>query len=183
MASLYELSAENQQLQVYLEDNGGELTPELEEAYFANEVALAGKVDSYADLINYNKRREAICDEQVKFFTGLKKQFNNTHKRLTDRMKQVLEIREENTGEKVLQGEFHKFYLQNVAATQDIDEELFFARFQAEMGEIKARFAQYGITVDFKADKTALKELYPKDGAVTPAGVVWNQGSKSLRMK
>lgn len=53
--SLYNITAEHRYLCAMLEESGGELTPEIEEALAINEQSLAVKAEAYAEIIaKYN---------------------------------------------------------------------------------------------------------------------------------
>ena len=80
--SLYDLSQEQLDIERALEDAGGELTPELEEALGNNAEALSHKIDSYSAILRKNEYMNEAIDAEIKRLQALKKTNANKVKSL-----------------------------------------------------------------------------------------------------
>ena len=67
-----------------LEDNGGELTPELEEKLQLNEEEVTRKVKNYVEYINKLKADKAVIKAEKDRLAALDKSKDNTIKSLTN---------------------------------------------------------------------------------------------------
>ena len=71
--SLYDLTQEQLDIERALEDAGGELTPELEEALGNNAEALSHKIDSYCAIMCKNEYMNVSIHAEIMRLQALKK--------------------------------------------------------------------------------------------------------------
>lgn len=99
--NLYELTCEQIEINRMLEENGGELTPELEEALLITEENLNQKAEGYCKAIAIYNGQAATLDEEIKRLTAKKKVAENAVARMKDALKatmQVLQLDKINAG-------------------------------------------------------------------------------------
>lgn len=99
--NLYELTIEQLEINRMLEENGGELTPELEEALLITEENLSQKAEGYCKAIAIYNGQAATLDEEIKRLTAKKKVAENAVTRMKDSLKatmQVLKLDKINAG-------------------------------------------------------------------------------------
>ena len=99
--NLYELTCEQIEINRMLEENGGELTPELEEALLITEENLNQKAEGYCKAIAIYNGQAATLDEEIKRLTAKKKVAENAVARMKDALKatmNVLELDKINAG-------------------------------------------------------------------------------------
>jgi hypothetical protein len=76
--TLYELSEQDRQLQEMLYENGGELTPEMEEMLKENRENFSAKIEGYNHIIRENEGFAAACDAEIKRLQDKKKRAQNS---------------------------------------------------------------------------------------------------------
>ena len=89
--SLYNISADFLNIISQLEDNGGELTPELEEALAINEANLVTKVEAYLEVIAKYKALAAEAAEREKQYAAYKRIATNVERSMRERLAYALE--------------------------------------------------------------------------------------------
>ena len=161
--NLYELTAEQARIEALLEENGGEITPEIEEALTLTAEALPRKVDGYGVLIRQFAAAEAACDAEIKRLQGLKKTAVNSQKGLKDRILYAMQ----SFGYDKLAGETTKFSTRASKAVE-IDEELLLDRYKAKVEEFVKTLPDW-LTLEVKVSKKAISDAYKATG-VTPEG-------------
>ena len=161
--NLYELTAEQARIEALLEENGGEITPEIEEALTLTAEALPRKVDGYGVLIRQFAATEAACDAEIKRLQGLKKTAVNSQKGLKDRILYAMQ----SFGYDKLAGETTKFSTRASKAVE-IDEELLLDRYKAKVEEFVKTLPDW-LTLEVKVSKKAISDAYKVTG-VTPEG-------------
>lgn len=149
--TLYALTAEMQAVENALIENGGELTPEIEETLGANEVALQNKADGIVKVIRRFETNEDALDAEIKRLTALKKTCTNARTRLKDYVRDCMVQHEVERIECPL----GKFSLRNTPVVE-LDED-FLDQFQAVKAKYCTELPDY-VEVDFKVSKTAIKE-------------------------
>ena len=113
--SLYEISDELQQIINYIEDSGGEINEEIEEALNISQEELEEKVDAYCNLIAMTNSDIECCKNEKKRINDLQ----NTRKNLVEKLKERLLKATETfgddgkSGNKVLTFPLHKLYTRN----------------------------------------------------------------------
>ena len=84
--TLYNISAEQQRINALLEETGGELTPEIEEALILNEQNFLTKADGYLESIAHYKMLAQAAAERIKQLQAYKRTAENIEERLRERL-------------------------------------------------------------------------------------------------
>ena len=122
--SLYEISDELQQIIDYIEDNGGEINEEIEEALNISQEELEEKVDAYCNLIAMTNSDIECCKNEKKRINDLQ----NTRKNLVEKLRSklldaVIQFGDDgNSGNKVLVLPLHKLFTKTRTSI-DVDVE------------------------------------------------------------
>ena len=90
--NLYELTCEQIEINRMLEENGGELTPELEQALIITEENLNQKAEGYCKAIAIYNGQAATLDEEIKRLTAKKKVAENAVARMKDALKATMNV-------------------------------------------------------------------------------------------
>lgn len=173
MATLYELTGQMAAIEEALEENGGELTPELEEVWQETAESLPKKVDGYNKVIANMTAYSKNIDAEIKRLQTLKKTADNSVKRVKEHLVDVMK----QWGIVKLEGSYCKMTLTTSTATE-VDEETVLAPYRSRLAKLDL---PDWITADLKVSKTALKDAF-KDKDVTPAGVSFVE-NQSLRIR
>lgn len=122
--SLFEISQEYQQLIWEIEDNGGELTPELEEALAVTDNNFREKLSNYRKLVASIESDVAACKEEAERIMSIRKTKENTVKRLKGTMLEaVLQFGDNGkSGNKVVELSDCKLFTRN-SRILELDEE------------------------------------------------------------
>lgn len=159
--TLYNIAAEELRICDMLEDNGGELTPEIEEALAINEENFVAKVDSYSEVIlSYKAKGEAIAN-RIKELTTMKRVCDNIEKRMKERLVWAMET----MGRDKVEVGFHKLSFRNSTAVNITDE---------------ANIPNQYIKVETSVDKMAIKRDLAAGIEVKGAELITN---KSLQIR
>lgn len=162
--SLYELTAEQQALEDALIENGGELTPELEEMLNANTEALAVKVDGYNKILRKFEGAETAIDAEIKRLTAMKRTAQNSQKSLKAHLLWAMK----NAGLEKLEGNLCKASLRHTTSLE-VDEEALLGTIAVKVAEWQRTLPSF-VTLTAKVSKTAIKDAYPKGVDVLPVG-------------
>jgi len=173
--TLFQLSADLVAIEDALWENGGELTPELEQAMQETEQSLAKKADGYYSLIHSFAYKKDAIKAEIDRLTKLKKVAENAEKRLKQHICDTMGM----FGIEKLEGNFVKFSRGKSTSTETNDEQLK-AAFASQIADLTDILPPY-LSVDIKVNKTALKE-YIKEEGITPAGVEFVE-NWSLRIR
>lgn len=173
METLFTLTEQMSLIEQTLDENGGELTPELEEQWVETEESLKQKIDNYNSLVRLFDYRSDNLAAEIKRLQALKKTTDNSKKRVVEHLKDVMEA----FGLTKLEGKLCKVSLSSSTSTE-VDEETVL---QPYLSRIEMLHLPEWITVDFKVSKTALKDAF-KDKDITPAGVSFVKNT-SLRFR
>lgn len=84
--NLYQITQEQLRINEMLEESGGELTPELEEALILNESNFITKAEGYIETIAKYKALAEAADVRIKQMQAYKKTAENIEKRLKERL-------------------------------------------------------------------------------------------------
>lgn len=88
--TLYTITEDQRLLNAMLEENGGELTPEIEEAMQITEDNLVAKAEAYgATISEYDAQAEA-CAAEIKRLMTYKKTCENVSKRMRERLSDAM---------------------------------------------------------------------------------------------
>jgi len=153
----------NEALVIYenLEENGGELTPEIEQALVINEKELQSKGIAYVELIGFTESYVSRVDEEIKRLQAIKKR--NTL--LVDNLKNRLLDAQQTFGD---------FTLGFTTITTRKSESI-------EVEDVNSLPKEYKvIKVTEQADKKALKDAIKSGKVIAGVTLVENQ---NLRIK
>lgn len=177
MESLFQLTGEQANIEALLEETGGELTPEIEEALKAVIAAIAAKVDAYTTLVRKFKSQSDVLAAEIKRLQALKKTADNSEKSL----KEYLQYAMEQNGYDKLEGQYCKVSLAKSPVSTEVDEELIEAPYRQLIQDLQSKLPVW-LKLSTSIDKTALKaEYYGKD--LMPAGLYFDDTKKSIRIK
>jgi hypothetical protein len=90
--TLYNITSEQLRINELLEESGGELTPEIEEALAINEDNFIAKSEGYIETIAKYKALAEAADVRIKEMQRIKKTAENIEKRLKERMQWAMEM-------------------------------------------------------------------------------------------
>lgn len=175
--TLYALTEQMTAIEAMLEDNGGELTPELESMWDETRESLVQKVDNYNALVQKLDAYATNIKAEVKRLQALQKTADNSLKRIKDHIKAVMEA----NGISTLEGKLCKMSLTHTTATET-DDELILKPYEDAVEALRKQLPVY-VNVDLSVSKAAIKEAANAlpDG-VTLRGVTFVPHT-SLRIK
>lgn len=154
--SLYHITSEQLRINELLEESGGELTAEIEEALMLNEENFIAKSEGYIEAIAYFKARQEAAKVRIEEMQRIKKTAENAEKRLKERMQLAMEI----MGRDKVEVGLHKLSLRNTQVVNIICE-----------SAVPNEF----VKVETSIDKAKLKERL-KTGEIIPgAELRYNQ--------
>lgn len=70
--TLYNITDEHRNLLALIEESGGEITPEIEDAFKINATELQQKSEGYAYIIKHLEDRQAVVDQEIKRLKEIK---------------------------------------------------------------------------------------------------------------
>lgn len=161
--TLFQLTAEMAAIEEALWENGGELTPELEEKMTETSASLVAKTDGYGALIRKFESAEETIDAEIKRLTALKKTAKNASEKLKERVKFSMQSNEMSK----LDGTLTKFFLRKSTRTVTDDESIL-APYTFAIEAVRSTLPDYITLGDLKVNKTAVKELFKKEGVLIP---------------
>lgn len=151
--SLFHIQQEYLQLAEILEDNGGELTPEIEQSLAINQQELQTKGVNYALVIRQIDGEAEIIDREIKRLADLKKTKENAANRMKEAIKGAMEL----YGIQSIKGDLINITLRNNASSVVINEE---EKLPTEYVQVK-----HTISPDKKAIKAAIESGIEVPGA------------------
>ena len=155
--TLYGITAELNGILAQLEELGGEITPELEQALAINEEQFVAKAEDYGHAILNLKGMAAAAKAEKERLAGLQKFYENAQKRLTDALSTAMQV----FGHDKVENATLRLSLRHSTAT--------------EVDDIDAVPAEYKTTkVEVVADKTAIKKAIQEGEDVPGAHIVEN---------
>ena len=86
MATLYNITEDQRLINELLEANGGELTPEIEEAMQITEDNFLAKAEAYGATISEYDAQAEVCANEIKRLMAYKKTCENVSKRMKERL-------------------------------------------------------------------------------------------------
>lgn len=159
--SIFSISAEQLRINEMLEESGGELTPEIEEALLINEGNFLVKAEGYIETIAKYKAMGEACAERIKQLQAYKKTCENIEKRLKESLTYGMTIMERDKMEIGL----HRISFRN-STSVDITNE--------------ASIPNEYILVETKVDKRKLGEALKSGETIPGAQLVTN---KSIQIR
>lgn len=173
--NIYGLTTRLLEIGQELEDNGGELTPELEQALEETTGSLAEKADGYRGLLAMLDDRADNIDRRIKELQAMKKTTDNARKRIKEYVISAMIA----AGMTRIEGKTSLLYLRKTTSL-NMDEELATARHADLIRETAARLPSW-MTLEVKISKTEVKNLY-KGSDLLPEGFEWAE-NYSLQVK
>lgn len=174
--TLFQLTDEMMAIEEQLWENGGELTPELEEATNDTLPALRAKVDGYGSLIRKFQASSAALATEIKRLQAIKKTMDNGEKRLKERLEYNMKAHNIT----LLEGSMTRVSFKKNPKALEVDEEVVLSNYQERIQELIDSLPSY-IKIDVSVSKDAIKQM-EKEAGILPAGVEWTQG-KSLNIR
>lgn len=159
--TLYHITSEQLRINELLEESGGELTPEIEEALMLNAENFEIKADGYIESISRYKALAEAADVRIKEMQRIKKTSENIEKRLKERLLQAMMVMEVDKMEIGLR----KLSIRNTSAVNITDET-----------HIPAEY----IIIEQKYDKTRIKDAL-KNGEIIPGAELLTNKSIQIR--
>lgn len=92
MATLYDITQDQQAIVALLEETGGELTPEIEAAMEITLEQLEAKAEGYGKVIFEYKAKEEALATEIARLTAKKKTAQNIQQRMRDRIANALRV-------------------------------------------------------------------------------------------
>jgi len=160
--NLYEITQDQLTILAFLEENGGELTPELQEAMTITQDSFEKKAEAYSYLIIKMESESDMVAAEIKRLQALKKSKDNN----SDRLREALSVamvafgREDNKGIKRFETPTLRLSTRKSESVQITDE--------------KAIPAQY-MVVKQEVSKTLIKEAISQGIQVEGAQLVTKQ--------
>ena len=159
--TLYHITSEQLRINELLEESGGELTPEIEEALMLNAENFEIKAEGYIESISRYKALAEAADARIKEMQRIKKTSENIEKRLKERLLQAMVVMDVDKMELGLR----KLSIRNTSAVNITDE-----------AHIPAEY----IIIEQKYDKTRIKDAL-KNGDVIPGAELVTNKSIQIR--
>lgn len=117
--SLYNITEDQRLLNAMLEETGGELTPEIEEAMLITEENFISKAEAYgATISEYDAQAEA-CAQEIKRLQAFKKTCENVSKRMKERISDAMMTFDKD---KVTAGTFRFSFRKSTAVVVENEE-------------------------------------------------------------
>ena len=161
MKSLYNISADFLRIIEELQENDGELTPELEDALVVNEHNFLVKTENYIEAIKMIDAYEQLAAEREREFQIKKRNAANAKRRLKDNYAKAMEL----MGKDKVDTGLHKISFRTSQAVNITDE---------------AHIPNEYIKVETKIDKESLKRDLKAGLVIEGAELVTN---KSLQIR
>jgi hypothetical protein len=174
--NLFQLTADMAAIEDALWENGGELTPELEEAMIETRDSLVAKTDSYGALIRKFDSASSAIDAEIKRLQALKKTAVNASERLKERVKFSMLAHEISK----LDGTYTKFSLRNSERTITDDESML-APYLFTLEQFRSTLPPYIQMGDLKINKTIIKDMQKKEGILPPGATIEKNVSVIMR--
>lgn len=155
--TLYGITAELNGILAQLEELGGEITPELEQALAINEEQFLAKAEDYGHAILNLKGMAAAAKAEKERLANLQKFYENAQKRLTDALSTAMQV----FGHDKVENATMRLSLRHSTATE-VDD----------LDQLPAEFKT--TKVEVVADKTAIKNAIQSGEDVPGAHLVEN---------
>lgn len=154
--SLYHITSEQLRINELLEESGGELTPEIEEALIINEENFIAKSEGYIETIAKYKALAEAAKVRIEEYQRIKRTAENIEKRLKERMQWAMEV----MGRDKVEVGLRKLSLRSSTAVNITDE---------------VRIPNQYIKVETSVDKMALKKDLQAGMVIEGAELVTNR--------
>lgn len=160
---IYRLNATLEAINEELMDNGGELTPEIEEALASAELTQVEVVDSLSELLRKGDDEDAALAKEIKRLQGIKKARANA----LDGLKRYLLNYMLNHNIQKIEGQFCKASVSLGKESVECDTEAILNSVSNTILDAQDSLPPY-IILEAKVSKTKLLEYLKTDGNVIP---------------
>ena len=161
--TLYELSTEQMEIESLLEENGGELTPEIEERLTETEDLFPKKVDGYGVMLRKFQSVEKMCDDEIKRIQAIKKVAQNSIKSMRQHLLDTMLYFKFDK----LKGNMTQMWT-GKSKSLEVDEETLISQYKAKIDALQSKLPPY-LTLEVKVSKKAISDAY-KETNLLPAG-------------
>lgn len=168
--TLYQLTEQQQQIEDLLIENGGELTPEIEQLMESTSEALAVKVDGYNHIIRRLEGFAASAKAEKERLAKLQKVAENGVKAIKAHIADVMQAQ----GISKLESATCKIGFRRTESVAITDEELLLRPYRHTVDTIAPTLPEW-VKVSIDIDKTALKAYIKAGHPVLGAEVEENQ--------
>lgn len=165
--SLYDLQALAFRTEIELEENGGELTPEIEAALATTESQIPTKIDAYKGYIDFLDSRVELLKSAIQEMQKKKRAVENAKEKVKDYVKQTMQ----SFGLDKIKGEV---YTASLRETKSLKVE--YSALDGFIDEKLKMDLPSWIDVEFKINKTELARFIKENG-ITPNGVSEETGT------
>ena len=162
--SLYDLQALAFRTELELEDSGGELTPEIEQALATTEVEIPRKVDAYKGYLDFLEARADQLQQTIKSLQNKKKAVENANKRVREYVKLTMGA----FGLRKIKGDVYTATLTERDGIE-VNEEEILAPYREKAMRLSEELPDY-VSVELKVSKTGVAEAI-KGNDVLPLGI------------
>lgn len=152
--TLYQLTAQQSAIEDALYENGGEVTPELEQMLQETAVALPAKIDGYNHILCRMKAMEDACSGEIARLQALKKTAQNGQKNLKSHLLDAMIT----FGIDKLEGTTCKVFRKSTGGSVETDDSLLWSAYEGDLAELKKRLPPW-LSLECKVDKTAIKNF------------------------
>lgn len=163
--SLFDLQKLAMDTEMELEENGGELTPEIEQALATTQEQIPQKIDGYKGYLDFLDAREKMLDELVKDIQRRKKAVKNAKENL----KQHLMFTMNAFGMKKIKGNVYTATISRLKG-MECDDDTILSPYRRDIEGLSRTLPSY-VTIEAKVSRTELKNVVKTEG-VLPLGVV-----------
>lgn len=117
--SLYNITEDQRLINAMLEETGGELTPEIEEAMLITEENFISKAEAYGATISEYDAQAEVCAQEIKRLQAYKKTCENVSKRMKERISDAMMTFDKD---KVTAGTFRFSFRKSTAVVVENEE-------------------------------------------------------------
>ena len=168
--TLYTLTERQQQIEDLLVENGGELTPEIEQMLNETTDALAVKVDGYNHIIRRLEGFAASAKAEADRLTKLRRTSENAVRSLKSHIAEVMKAQ----GIEKLESDTCKISWRKTTAVEVTDEDALVRPYRQVIDTMTANLPGW-LKVDVSISKTALGEAIKSGSPVAGAEIVENR--------
>ena len=156
--NLYDITQEQLTIISFLEENGGELTPEVQEALTITQEAFEKKAEAYSYLILKMDAESDMIAAEIKRLQALKKSKDNNSERLRDALSVAMVAfgREDNKGIKRFETPTLKLSTHKSESVQITDEKSIPAAYMVVKHEVSKTLIKEAINQGIQVDGAQL---------------------------
>jgi ABC-type transporter Mla subunit MlaD len=151
--TLFSLTEQMARIEGMLEENGGELTPELESEWQETRESLVRKVDNYNALVQKLSAYSEAIKGEISRLQSLAKTADNSLNRVKEHIRDTMVA----NGMTTLEGAFCKISLAKSTATETDDAEML-KPYEPMIDALRAKLPPY-VTLDVGVSKKVVKDM------------------------